>query len=251
MRHRLAVVAGWVAGIVVVLAAWRYVLVPISNPVFMAPPEDAFGEIQQWWSRGVLWSAVWITLSTTLYGMAVGGIAGVVLALLLGKVPTLRRVSDPLVIGLYAMPKIVLVPLVFLWFGRSVGPRVGFVALGAFAIMYLHTTTGLRSVPEMTKSALRIFGASSWQVDRLLVIPSASSHIAAGVSIAVPFALVTTLVLEVLLGRDGLGGLLAHEAALFNAAGVLAVVLMGTVLGLLGTALGRLAVRATSPGANR
>jgi NitT/TauT family transport system permease protein len=219
---------------IVVVTAWYIVDLGSSSP-FIPGPVDAVERASEWYARGQLGVAVRETLTVFLVGFIVGCVTSVALATSLVWMPKLATIVEPYVMAVYATPKVALVPLFFIWLGRGWHVGALFVSLGAFAIVFVSTMTGLRSVDYRQLQVLLLMGASRWQVTRLLLLRHSLGYLAAGITVAGPFALVSTLVVEMLQGTRGVGGLLVQAAGFFDAAGVFAATAVASALGLLVT----------------
>ncbi|MGE3621215.1 MAG: ABC transporter permease [Acidimicrobiia bacterium] len=222
----------WCTSLGLFLAVWEWWIAPRFGSVFMAPPSEVWAKLRDWQSDGVLVPAAWETLSEALVGLALGSLVGVAAAVLLYRLPRLNRMLEPLVVALYAMPKIALVPLLFIWLGRDATPRLLFVSLSSFSILFIATATGLRTVDPHQLDMVRRLGASYGQVATKLLVPHSLGFVASGLAIAGPFALVSALVVQMLQGTVGLGELLVTASGYFDAAGVMAATAVATALGL-------------------
>ncbi|MFC0530551.1 ABC transporter permease [Phytohabitans kaempferiae] len=233
MKRVLLTAVQWIVSLAVLLALWQWWLVPMIGPVFLAAPNEVLVQLGEWWDDGVLLPATWTTFATATVALLLGGTLGVIAALALYWNPTIRQVLEPAVAALYAMPKIALVPLLFIWFGRGATPGVAFVTLSAFPVLFMSTSTGLRTVDQRTVAALARMRASRRQIATKLLVRHTLGYVAVGFAVAGPFALLGVLVVEMLQGTGGLGGLLARSAGFFDAGGVMAAAVVATVIGLL------------------
>jgi ABC-type nitrate/sulfonate/bicarbonate transport system substrate-binding protein len=110
------------------------------------------------------------TMTEAVVGLLVAAVAGVVLAVLIASVPLVRRVLYPLLIVSQTIPMIVLAPLLIIWFGFGLTPKIVVVALiGFFPIVVATTDALMRADPDMV-GLVRSMGANRWQVLRNVLI---------------------------------------------------------------------------------
>src|SRR5690606_31655458 len=113
------------------------------------------------------------TLQEAALGFAAGIAAGWLLAMVMELSPWLKRGLYPLLVGTQTVPVIAVAPLLILWFGYDLLPKVLVVALVTFFPVVVSTADGLRSAdPDMVR-LLRSMGASSWQIFRMVRFPHA------------------------------------------------------------------------------
>jgi NitT/TauT family transport system permease protein len=153
----------------------------------------------------------------------------------------LARVVEPYIDAIYATPRVVLVPLVIVWFGVGYTGRLFVIWLGTVIPIIINTAIGVRNArPDLVEVA-KAFGANERQLARHVIMPGSLPYIVAGLRIAAGRALIGVIVAEIFLDLTGLGGLIQTESQYFRTAPMLAGVF---VIGLLGVlfigALGRL-----------
>jgi NitT/TauT family transport system permease protein len=216
----------------IVYAVWRWLLAPHLSQVFFSGPAPVWDTLWLWGSDGTMWSITKTTLTEAGIGFAIGVVLGVALALAIGLLPSLvGKLIEPFVTAVYAMPKFVLVPVLFVWLGAGLVPRVVIIAAAVFPIMAIYTVTGIRTVDPDRARALTLFGASRRQVGTKLLLPHTLGYVTTGVTFAAPHAVFLAIGAEILFGtQDGIGGLLNSQAQLFNATDVLAALVVATAL---------------------
>lgn len=186
-----------------------------------------------WESRSLLAENAWVTLREILLGFLCGLVAGLVFAVLLRLSETMRRAFYPLMVATQAIPILVLAPILVVWFGYGIGPKLAVVALVCFFPIAVATADGLRSVdPEATKM-MRTLDASRWQILRRVEAPNALPYTFSGARIAVAFAPIAAVFGEWAGADSGLGHQILQDnaqletARLFAATVVLAVIAIG------------------------
>ncbi len=183
-----------------------------------------------WDNRSLLAENAWVTLQEILLGFLCGLAAGLAFAVLMRLSETLRLAFYPLMVGSQAIPIIVVAPILVVWFGYGIGPKLAVVALLCFFPIAVNTVDGLRSVdPEATKM-MRTLDASRLQVLRRVEAPSALPYVFSGARIAATFAPIGAVFGEWVGADSGLGHLILQDNAqletsrMFAAAAVLAAI---------------------------
>lgn len=169
------------------------------------------------------------TASAVLIGFAIGAVAAIGVALLCDRLAFVRQVVMPYLVGFAALPKIVLMPLLFVWFGIGFRATTALVVLVVFFPVFLNTLTGLSIADEDGARLLRSLGADARQHFRYHQIPSALPLIFTGLKTAVNFAVAAALAAEILGSRHGLGFLIANSGNFLRIDELYATVVIATV----------------------
>jgi putative hydroxymethylpyrimidine transport system permease protein len=141
-----------------------------------------------WDNRALLAENAWVTLQEIALGLAIGLVAGLAFAVLLRLSTTLRYAFYPLLIASQAVPIVVFAPILVIWLGFGIGPKLAIVALICFFPFAVATLDGLRAVdPEATKM-MRTLDAGRAQLLWRVEMPSALPAMFSGARIAAVFA---------------------------------------------------------------
>jgi ABC-type nitrate/sulfonate/bicarbonate transport system permease component len=166
-----------------------------------------------WENRSLLAENAWVTLREILLGFLCGLAAGLGFALLLRLSETLRRAFQPLMVASQAVPIPVIAPILVVWFGYAIGPKLIVVALVCFFPIAVNAADGLRSVdPEATKM-MRSLDASRTQLLWRLEAPTALPNVFSGARIAAAFAPIAAIFGEWAGADSGLGVLIRQDNA--------------------------------------
>lgn len=189
-----------------------------------------------WESRSLLAENAWVTLQELLLGIACALLAGIVFATALHLSETLRNATYPLLVASQAIPILVIAPILVVWFGFGIAPKLVVIVLICFFPITVTTLDGLRSVdPDATKM-MRSLDASRWQILRRVEAPTALPYAFSGAKIAVAVAVIGAVFGEWVGGSAGLGWLIlqyngqletAQEFASMVVLGVMAITLFG------------------------
>lgn len=232
VRALALLVLQWAIALTLIYLFWTKILIGDVSSAFLADPSATWSQLVVFFHDGTLWSMIETTLEETLVGFGIGTAIGVLLALLIGLTPDyVGKVFEPFIAGFYAMPKFVLVPVLFVWIGSGFLPRMYLVMLAVFPVIAIYMISGIRTVDPGTMRAFRLYGASRAQIARKLLLPHAGGYLVTALTFALPHALTFAIGAEILFGSsNGIGGVLFTEGSNFNSAGVIAALIVGTVL---------------------
>jgi NitT/TauT family transport system permease protein len=204
-RTAVARIVPW-ALVTLALATWEWAARAgqISTLLYPAPSSigAAFAKLA---TTGALGRDLSVTLARVAAGFVAGGGVALLLGFGMGLSRTLRLAIDPLVAAAHPVPRLALLPLIFLVFGLGESARIVCVAISCFFPMLINTTTGVRQVAPLHLEVARSFGANWRQRLRYVVVPGSLPSIAAGTRLALVSALRTAIGIELLAAPSGLG----------------------------------------------
>jgi len=220
--------------VVVLLALWEIAADRWIDITFISRPSDIVSRLGDWVEDGTLWTNTWITVQEIVYGFLLGAAAGVLVGFVLASLNFLYRVLDPFMMALYAIPKVALAPLFIVWFGIGMHMKVLLAAATVFFLVFINTAAGVREVDRGLVDAVRLMGGGRWHVIRKVVVPSSMTGVLTGLKVAVPYALIGTVIGELVASNKGLGYLINDAASQFDTAGVFAtLVVLSVIAGVL------------------
>jgi NitT/TauT family transport system permease protein len=218
--------------IVALFVAWElYVELSGISRVTLPAPSRVFEAA--WRNRDVLAENSVVTMQETLLGLGVSITLGVALALVIDAVAPVRRGLYPLLIGSQTLPIIVIAPLLVLWFGFGITPKIVVVTLYTFFPITVAFASGLAMVDQEAQMLMRTLGAGRWQTLRLLQVPHALPYLFTGLRIAVTYAMVGAVFAEWAGATKGLGNYMLLMTNSFRTDMVLAAIFLIAVLSLL------------------
>lgn len=178
-----------------------------------------------------------------LIGYTTGATAGVLVGLLLGRSRILRAAFEPLISGLYVVPKLAILPILLLVFGLGETPMVILVALAVFFIVSLGTISATLATPSSYIEVGRSFGASEIRLFRDVIMPSALPQVIGSLRIGSGMAVLMLIAAEFVSAEVGLGYLIWHSWSVFRAdqmyVGIITVSISGVLFSLLIARIGR------------
>ena len=185
-----------------------------------------------WADRASLWDNTLPTLREVLIGFAVSVVFAFAISVLLDASGLARRSVIPVLIGSQTIPLVVLAPLVVIWFGFGLTPKILLVALVTFFPIVVGLLDGYASSERDAVTLLRTMGASWPTVFRLVRLPSALPGFFTGLRIAITYAVVAAIFAEYAGAETGLGVYIQGADNSFRTDLVLAAVLVTAVLTL-------------------
>jgi NitT/TauT family transport system permease protein len=176
------------------------------------------------------------------YAIACGG--GIPVGQLIAASPTARRMLLPVIRGAYAVPLVVLYPVMMVWFGLGPESKIGFASLYAFIPTMLTAVAGVSALSPALGETARAFGATRAQQILYISLPASLPSIVAALRLGGALVIVGVIVAEMLGAADGLGFLITRHRTLLNSPGVYAgIVLVLAMTGMHEVLLRRLEQR--------
>ena len=177
----------------------------VSDLILPAPSEVAQA---LWDDRALLWSNLLVTAQEVALGILVALVLGFALAVALHLSGTLRRSLYPLLVASQAVPVVIIAPLLVVWFGFGIVPKLAIIALVCFFPVVVTTLDALRGVDPDQLKLLRTLDASRWQAFRWAEAPAALPAALSGAKIAVAVAVIGAVFAEYVGSSEGLGHLM-------------------------------------------
>jgi NitT/TauT family transport system permease protein len=217
-------------------AAWYLVIAVGHYPKFILPrPDEVATRFWQAWTDGTMAPHTARTLIEIVLGFGVGASAALVTGYVLARLPLAARLLSPYIVAAQATPILALAPLLALWFGSGITPKVVICALIVFFPIAIATMVGIRSVDVRLLELARSLRATRRQIVTTLEIPAALPSIFGGLRVGVTLSVVGAIVGE-WAGADRGLGLLVNLArgSLFDTpllfATLVTIALLGIVL---------------------
>ncbi|QNG18226.1 ABC transporter permease [Rhodococcus triatomae] len=215
--------------VAVLLGVWQlYVTVSGIRPQVLPSPLRVVR--QGWQAREVIAGHAAATLQVTVAGFAVSLVCAWLLAIAVDFSPWLRRAFVPLFVVSQTLPIIAIAPLMIIWFGFGLLPKILVIALVTFFPMTVGLIEGFASAPREAGALLRSMGASRWQEFRYVRLPSAMPRFFTSLRIGITYAVVGAVFAEYVGATSGLGIYMATQKNSFRTDLVLAAVVVTAVV---------------------
>jgi NitT/TauT family transport system permease protein len=242
---RISAVIYPILTVVGTLVAWEVGTRVFSIPAFLLPPPSkivvSFAE-----HGGLLLKHGWVTTIEIVLGYLLSIVVGVPLALAIFMWPAFSRSVLPLLISSQAMPKVAVAPLLLVWFGFGLLPKVLIAFLIAFFPIVISTAVGLASIEQEKIHLARSMGLGAAATFFKIRLPSALPSVFGGLKISITLAVVGAVVGEFVGGDAGLGYLLMVANGSLDTpllfAGIIALTVQGIALYFLVELAERLAI---------
>ena len=193
-----------VCAVVALLAVWQGACSLGLVPNFMLPsPVQVVSALVA--DFPLLLSHMWTTLSEAALGLVIGVAVGFVFAVLMDKFETFYLAFDPLLTVSQTVPTVAIAPLLVLWFGYGLMPKVLLVVLTTFFPVTVALASGFRSVDPDQVDLLRTMNATEWQIFRYAKLPAAMEQFFSGLRISATYAIVGAVISEWLGGIGAKG----------------------------------------------
>ena len=190
--------------ILFVIFIWQVVAARSGLPAFVLPsPAEVFRA--GWETRTLLELAIRATLIETALGLTIAIILGVALAAAMDLSPFLHRALYPILVASQTVQVLAIAPLLIIWFGFGLLPKVIIVVLICFFPLTVSTADGLASADPDLLALLRAMGARRGQIWRIVRLPAALPSFFSGLRVAVTYSVVGATIGEWVGGSAGLG----------------------------------------------
>jgi len=218
---------------VLFVALWEWMVRAWNVPNFLVPaPSTVAGALARGVRTGLYLTNFWITLFEALVGFVIAAVAGIVLGAIIAQFRLVERTFYPYLVALQTLPKIAIAPLIIVWFGFGISSKVIIAGTVAFFPVLVNVIVGLKTVDAAKLDLMRSLRASRWQTFRLVTFPNALPFVFAGLDIAIVFSVLGAIVGEFVGSQKGLGNLILQFNFSLDVAGVFAVLILLSVMGV-------------------
>lgn len=218
---------------VVVVGGWELAVRWLEVSPLLVPTPSAIAA--SLWNGLVTNAFTWhfgVTLYETMAGFLAGAILGLVVGALIAQFPLLDKTIYPYVIAFQTVPKVAIAPLFIMWFGFGVTSKIVITATIAFFPTLANTVVGLRAVPADQLELLKSFTASRWQIFRMVRVPHALPYVFVGLDVSIVLSVIGAIVGEFVGAQSGLGYLILQRSFSMDTAGVFAILILLSLMGL-------------------
>lgn len=216
----LAAVAAWEGS----LAVWRV-------PPYLLPAPSAVA-VKAWQEAGILGAAVGTTLAEALLGFTLGNLAGFLLAVLFFYRPGWERAAMLPIVASNSVPTVAFAPVVILWFGLGLTPKVVLVAFVACFLCLQSQLQGLRQCDAQAVNVLRSFGAGEWRIFWTLRLPASLPYLFTALRVGSVRSVIIAIVAEMLGSYRGVGWVIFETTASMDYLRLWAAVMAASVAGV-------------------
>ena len=228
--------------VVAVLIVWEAVdRMAALSPIIIAPPSAVLTQIVRTFLGdqtvpGFYLNAA-ITIGEVIAAYLITMVIGVLVGLVFASSKIVGDAFEPILLVLYAIPKIILYPLLILILGIGVLPNIAFgVLLGVFVVIF-NTSAGLRQIEPNYLRLARSLGYGRRAIFFKVVLPAAAPTIVAGLRLGFGYTIIGVITAELLVVSLGLGSLIDYATVNYLTAPLYALVLITLGIGVAGNSL--------------
>jgi NitT/TauT family transport system permease protein len=169
--------------------------------------------------------------------LLIGGVAGLIVGLILGGSRLLRRAFEPYLYYLGPTPKIIFFPVMILWFGVGPASKIALGTISCFFPIALSTAAGMRMIDPVLVRVGRSFRARTWQMVTKIYLPALRHPIMNGLRLGFGIAVIGTLLAETKLSNRGIGFLIINSYTTFDMPRMYALLIVLFILAISANAM--------------
>ncbi|MDO8188630.1 ABC transporter permease [Conexibacter sp. JD483] len=223
----------WLLPIVAFVALWQLVTeVDLVDPTLLSPPTDVAPALWEITSSGQLFSDLGSSLARAGIGFAIAAVAGVVVGLAIGWIPTLRAFVSPLAEVFRQLPPLALLPAFVLLLGLGMRSQVAMVIWAVVWPVLLSTVGGAAAVDARLIKAARSMGATGWRLYAKVAFPGALPSIVTGLRLGASYALLVLVSAEMIGASSGIGYRVMEASNTFRIPTMYAYIVVLAVVGV-------------------
>ena len=185
----------------------------------------------------ILFTHALVTVQEALYGLLLGTAMGFVIAVLMDRFDFLYKAFYPLLVISQTIPTIAIAPLLVLWMGFSMAPKITLVVLTTFFPITVSLLDGFKSADKDEINLIRSMGGGRFQVFRHVKLPAAAEQFFSGLKVSASYSIVGAVISEWLGGFEGLGVYMTRVKKAYAFDKMFAVIILISALSLLLMAL--------------
>ncbi len=220
------------------------------DPRLYPSPFEIANKTRDLFSERDLADDVWISIRRILWGYLWGVLGGLSVGMGMGMFRLMRRTAEPTLIALYTVPKLALLPIYLTVFGFGETTVIALIATTVFFFVWLSAMAAVMAVPEEYREAAQSFGANRRQLFHHVILPAALPQIFVGLRLAAGVSVLMIVGVEFVLGGDGIGHVINGGRILGLIEQTYVGIAIVAVIGVVFTALVRVAGRLASPWSN-
>jgi len=218
--------------VIALLIGWEILARSGTVSAFLLPQFTVVaGRIVEDTLSGTLPTQLGLTLWRALAGFALAGVLGVGIGVMMARNKATAWFFDPIVSIGFPAPKIAFLPVFILWFGLFDLSKILMTAFAAIFPVIVATAAGTQGVDKYIVWSARNAGASERNLLHEIILPAALPQIMTGLQVALPISLIVTIVSEMVMGGEGLGGAMMGAARFADSVGVFAGIVQIAIAG--------------------
>src|SRR5262249_494844 len=194
---------------------WEIVVRTLA-PAYVAKPSSIIAVLPKVIVDPAFLTATAQTLTAVAQGLAISIVLGTLIGLLIGRSLIAERALRHYVNGFYAVPMVVVLPLLSLWFGYSGATRLATIVFASLFSIIVNVSDGAKAVPRRHIEVAGLFRSDRWRTTLEIVLPAATPYFLAGLRLAAGRALIGAVVAEFFTAIGGLGFFILYNSRTFH-----------------------------------
>jgi NitT/TauT family transport system permease protein len=233
MKTFIQRVAPGLGACILAVIVWG-VAIPVFNvPTYLVPTPLMVGKaLWQMYVGGTIYPDLWATIEETVLGYVIGCSLALVCGALLAESRLIERTLMPLIVGLQAMPKVALAPLLMVWFGLGISSKLILVSLVCFFPVFITTLASLKVVNRDLVNLYRALSSPRLRIFTDVKLPGAATPIFSSLQVSIVLAPIGAIVGEFVGSKNGLGNVIQSASLNLDVATMFATVLTLSVIGV-------------------
>jgi NitT/TauT family transport system permease protein len=216
-RYKNKVLAAQILLLLMFVALWEVAAnARLIDPFITSQPTRVLRTLVSLHREGSLYYHIGVTIFETVVGFVAGTIIGTFIAVVLWWSDFISRVLDPYLVVLNSLPKIALGPILIVWIGNGVPAIITMALLISVVVTILGVYAGFSQVDADKIKLLKTFGATKWQVLKMVILPASVPTIVSALKINIGLSWVGVIVGEFLVSKAGLGYLIVYGGQVFR-----------------------------------
>ncbi len=192
-----------IAALAVILGGWHLLALTLHNNILPTPYQAMYKFLTTF--TGPLWPHFYVSTYRVSASLALACVTGVPLGLLLGRSARCDRLFAPIIYIIYPVPKIVLLPIIFLIFGLGDQSKIFTIWLVIFFQILVTARDASKSVPQQNIYSMRSLGANNWQIAQHVIFPACLPKIITSLRISLGTTIAILFFVESFATTEGLG----------------------------------------------
>lgn len=174
-----------------------------------------------------------ISLTEAFIGLSLSVVFGVILAIIMDESELMKKTLYPVIVLTQTVPAIAIAPLLVLWMGYGMAPKITLIFIACFFPMVISTLAGLMSTDKDTIRLFKSMGASRLKILLWVKLPFAMDGFFTGLKVAVSYSIVGAVIAEWLGGSGGLGVYMTRVRKSYAFDKMFAVIIVISIISLI------------------
>ncbi|WEK52837.1 MAG: ABC transporter permease [Candidatus Cohnella colombiensis] len=218
--------------LIITIGLWQACCWLFEIPTYTLPAPSEIA-VKMYMDSAMLWGHVVATINLSLLGLGLGLVVGIVVAIVIHLVPIFRDAVAPLLVLSQNVPLIALGPLLMIWFGFGITPKLILLIIVCFFPITLSMLVGLGQAEPQLREYLAMIGSTRWEQLKRLEFPASLPYLFSGLRMAATYVVSSAIVAEWLGASKGIGYYLQLKFKGFEAPGVFTSIVCIVLLSLL------------------